>query len=83
MGKYYILRLDSYSGEHSELTAEADGKSGMFAVLKVEGPHADIVDYGYSSVAQLLRYWSPLDVTFVNRAEFIKPRRRSGGKAAV
>ena len=36
MKKYYILKLDSYDGEGSSLTVDADGADSMYVVLNVE-----------------------------------------------
>ena len=44
MKKYFILKLDSYEGEESSLTVDADGSDSMYVVLSVEGSSAEIVD---------------------------------------
>ena len=44
MKKYFILKLDSYEGEGSSLTVDADGSDRMYVVLSVEGVSAEIVD---------------------------------------
>ena len=36
MKKYFILKLDSYGGEGSSLTVDADGADSMYVVLNVE-----------------------------------------------
>ena len=66
--KYYILKLDSYEGEESSLTANANGSDSMYVVLNVEGQSAEIVDWGYSTVDDLLAAWD--NVTFENVDEF-------------
>ena len=66
--KYYILKLDSYEGEESSLTVDADGVGSMYVVLNVEGSSAEIVDWGYPTVDDLLAAWS--NVTFENISEF-------------
>ena len=66
--KYYILKLDSYEGEGSSLTVDADGSGSMYVVLNVEGSSAEIVDWGYPSVADLLAAWD--NVTFENIGDF-------------
>ena len=54
MKKYFVLKLDSYEGEGSSLTVDADGSDSMYVVLKVEGSSAEIVDWGYPTVDDLL-----------------------------
>ena len=69
MKKYYILKLDSYEGEESSLSVNADGSYSMYVVLNVEGSSAEIVDWGYPSVDDLLAAWD--NVTFENKSEFV------------
>ena len=66
--KYYILKLDSYEGEGSSLTVDADGVDSMYVVLNVEGSSAEIVDWGYPTVDDLLAAWD--NVTFDNIGDF-------------
>ena len=66
--KYFILKLDSYEGERSSLTVDADGADSMYVVLSVEGSSAEIVDWGYPTVEDLLSAWD--NVTFENVGEF-------------
>ena len=66
--RYYIFRLDSYDGDNSSLTCEADGNDHMYAVLVVTDGSAEVIDMGYSSVEQLFAAWS--DIEFANRAEW-------------
>ena len=68
MKKYYILKLDSYEGEGSSLVVSADGSDCMYVVLVVEGKSAEIVDWGYPSVKELLDAWD--NVEFENVGEF-------------
>ncbi len=68
MKKYYILKIDSYEGEESSLTVNANGSDAMYVVLAVEGKSADIVDWGYETVEHLLEAWN--NVEFENIAEF-------------
>ena len=68
MKKYFILKLDSYEGEGSSLTVDADGADSMYVVLNVEGSSAEIVDWGYETVEQLLEAWN--NVMFENIGEF-------------
>ena len=68
MKKYFILKLDSYEGEGSSLTVDADGADSMYVVLCVEGSSAEIVDWGYPTVDDLLAAWD--NVTFENVGEF-------------
>ena len=68
MKKYYILKLDSYEDEGSSLTVNADGSNSMYVVLSVEGASAEIVDWGYPAVADLLAAWD--NVTFENIGDF-------------
>ena len=68
MKKYYILKLDSYEGDESSLTVDADGADSMYVVLCVEGSSAEIVDCGYPSVDDLLAAWN--NVTIENIKEF-------------
>ena len=65
--KYYILKLDSYEGEGSSLTVDADGADSMYVVLCVEGSSAEIVDWGYPTVDDLLEAWN--NVEFENVEE--------------
>ncbi len=67
MKKYYILKIDSYEGEESSLAVSANGSDAMYVVLAVEGKSADIVDWGYETVEQLLEAWN--NVEFENIAE--------------
>ena len=67
--KYYILKLDSYEGEGSSLTVNADGSDSMYVVLNVEGSSAEIVDWGYSTVDDLLEAWN--NVKFENIGELV------------
>ena len=68
MKQYFILKLDSYEGEGSSLTVDADGSDGMYVVLNVEGSSAEIVDWGYPTVDDLLAAWD--NVMFENVGEF-------------
>ena len=68
MKKYFILKLDSYEGEGSSLTVDADGADSMYVVLCVEGKSVEIVDWGYPSVDELLEAWSK--VGFENVEEY-------------
>jgi len=69
MGKaYFILRLDSYTGDASSMICRAATNDYMFAVLLVADHHAEIIDYGYTSVSELLEAWG--DVPFENRESF-------------
>ena len=68
MKKYYILKLDSYEGDGSSLTVDAGGADSMYVVLNVEGQSAEIVDWGYSTVDDLLAAWD--NVTFENIGDF-------------
>ena len=66
--KHYILKLDSYEGDGSSLTVNADGADSMYVVLNVEGQSAEIVDWGYSTADELLAAWD--NVTVENVDEF-------------
>ena len=68
MEKYFILKLDSYEGEGSSLAVDADGSDSMYVVLNVEGSSAEIVDWGYPTVADLLAAWN--NMTFENIGDF-------------
>ena len=67
--KHYILKLDSYEGEGSSLMASADGSDCMYVVLVVEGKSAEIVDWGYPSVHEILEAWN--NVEFENLNDFV------------
>jgi len=69
MKKYYILRIDSYEGDESSLMVNANGSDAMYVVLVVEGKSAEIVDWGYETVDQLLEAWN--NVEFENLIEFV------------
>ena len=66
--KYYILKIDSYEGEESSLTVSANGSDVMYVVLVVDGKSAEIVDWGYPTVDDLLVAWD--NVTFENIGDF-------------
>ena len=66
--KYFILRIESYEGDESSLMVNANGSDAMYVVLNVEGQSAEIVDWGYSTVDDLLAAWD--NVTFENVDEF-------------
>ena len=68
MKKYFILKLDSYEGEGSSLTVDVDGSDSMYVVLNIEGSSAEIGDWGYPTVDDLLAAWD--NVTFENMGEF-------------
>ena len=68
MKKYFILKLDSYEGDGSSLMVDAGGADSMYVVLNVEGQSAEIVDWGYSTVDDLLAAWD--NVTFENIGDF-------------
>ena len=68
MKKYFILKLDSYEDEGSSLTVAADWADSMYVVLCVEGQSAEIVDWGYPTVDDLLAAWD--NVTFENIGDF-------------
>lgn len=68
MKKYYILKIDSYEGDESSLTINANGSDAMYVVLVVDGTSAEIVDWGYATVDELLEAWS--NVEFENLGEF-------------
>ena len=68
MKKYYILKIDSYEGEESSLMVNANGSDAMYVVLAVEGTSAEIVDWGYETVDQLLEAWN--NVEFENVGEY-------------
>ncbi len=61
---YFILRLDSYTGDGSSMICSAANNDYMFAVLLVAGNSAEIIDFGYSCVTELLTAWG--DVHFEN-----------------
>ncbi len=73
-GRYYIIRLDSYYGEHSSLSCEADDVDYMFSVLVVHKNSANLIDYGYSSIEQLLEAWNNVD--FLNLNNVIEEHER-------
>ena len=66
--KHYILKVDSYEGDESSLTVNVNGSDVMYVVLVVEGSSAEIVDWGYSTVDNLLAAWD--NVIFENISEF-------------
>lgn len=69
MKKYFILKLDSYEGDESSLMVNANGSDSMYVVLVVDGKFAEIVDWGYETVDQLLESWN--NVTFENIGELV------------
>ena len=68
MKKYFILKLDSYDGDGSSLIVNAGESGSMYVVLLVEDKSADIVDWGYASVDELLEAWD--NVEFENIGDF-------------
>ncbi len=68
MKKHYILKLDSYEGDGSSLIVNAAGSGSMYVVLRVEDQSADIVDWGYATVDELLEAWN--NVKFENIGEY-------------
>ena len=62
MKKYYFLKIDSYEGDESSLIVNANGSDAMYVVLVVEGKSAEIVDWGYETVDQLLEAWNNVEV---------------------
>ena len=68
MKKYFILRIESYEGDESSLMVNANGSDAMYVVLNVEGRSAEIVDWGYSTVDDLLAAW--INVAFENIGEY-------------
>ena len=66
--KYYILKIDSYDGEESSLMVNVNGLDTMYVVLVVGGKSADIVDWGYETVGELLDAWN--NVEFENVEEY-------------
>jgi len=68
MKKYFILRIESYEGDESSLMVNANGSDAMYVVLNVEGRSAEIVDWGYSTVDDLLAAWN--NVAFENIGEY-------------
>ena len=50
------------------MTVDVDGADSMYVVLNVEGQSAEIVDWGYPTVDDLLAAWD--NVTFENVDEF-------------
>ncbi len=70
---YYILRLDLYTGEGSSLICSSADTDYMFVVLLIAGHNAEIIDYGYSSVAELLEAWG--DVPFKNLKHIKDPTK--------
>ena len=69
MKKHYILKIDSYDGDGSSLMVNANGSNAMYVVLVVEGRSAEIVDWGYATVDDLLAAWD--NVTIENISEFV------------
>ena len=68
MKKYYILKLDSYEGDVSSLIVSAGESGSMYIVLLVADKSADIVDWGYATVDELLEAWD--NVEFENIGDF-------------
>ena len=68
MKKYYMLKIDSYEGDESSLTINANGLDAMYVVLVVDGKSVEIVDWGYATIEELLEAWS--NVEFENIGDF-------------
>ena len=67
--KCYIIKSGSYEDDESPLTVDAYGLECMYVVLNVEGSSAEIVDWGYPTVDDLLVAWD--NVTFENIGELV------------
>ena len=68
--QYYILKLDSYSGENSSLVCNAGGLDSMYCVLLADNSNAEIVDWGNSNIDELLSAWK--DISFKNAGSIVK-----------
>lgn len=56
--QYYVFCIDSNERfNHGGINAEADGDDVMFCVLEIYDNCAEILDWGYSSLDQLLDAW--------------------------
>jgi hypothetical protein len=57
--KYYIVKLESYSGEYSSLQCDSGGNDAdsMYCICLVLDDHAEIIDYGYNSLEQAKSAW--------------------------
>ncbi len=55
--KYYIVKLESYSGEYSSLQCETDGNDVMYCICLVLDDRAEMIDYGYNSLEQARQVW--------------------------
>lgn len=56
--RYFILEIQSREWELCEVCARADNADRMFCVLAVFDNGIDVLDWGYSSVEQLLNAWN-------------------------
>jgi len=55
--RYYILKLESYSGEYSSLQCDSEGNDFMYCICLVLDDHAEFIDYGYKSLEQAQSVW--------------------------
>jgi hypothetical protein len=62
--KYFVLAVESYDGDttcRNQMTWGQDSDphdvKAMYAVVSLEGDHAEIVDDGYRSLAEAKEAW--------------------------
>jgi len=56
--RYFILEIVSLAWKLCEIYAQADNANRMFCVLAVFDNGIDVLDWGYSSIEQLLDAWN-------------------------
>lgn len=62
MKQYYVLSIDSNDRfENGGINAEADDEDAMFCVLELCDNWAEVLDWGYSSMEQLLFAWNTVE----------------------
>lgn len=55
--RYYIVRLDSYSGDDSFVNCGIDDQDYIYVVILALDNHAEIIDSGYRSVEEAAKHW--------------------------
>lgn len=57
MKKRYIVKIESYNGDESHIDCGIDEQDFLYAIIVVGKTGAIIIDSGYRSVEEALKYW--------------------------
>lgn len=55
--QYFILKIESYWGDDSHIDCGIDRQDYLFSIVVIKENRAAIVDNGYQSVKEALKYW--------------------------